>query len=323
MTMNKEAERIINLATEQIGYKETPENITKYAAEISQKWPDFYNGSKGDGKTWGCAWCDIFVDWLFLHEFGEANALYMLCQPKKSAGAGCKFSRQYYEREGQLFKEPKPGDQIFFGPIANSNHTGIVTKVEDGRVYTVEGNSGNAVKAHSYALNNSKINGYGRPRWTAESVQTPGPVKDPTPAPTPAPATTPATTKPNISDTYYTVKKGDTLSKIAGMFKTTVPELQAINKIANVNLIYPGQMILLPKGKTDPAATTETPRTFIGRVVTKSLPLNVRAGAGTKYSVTRQLAKGSTVELFRTNYNGWYKLTNGAGFVSANYIVEA
>lgn len=312
--MNKEAERIINLATEQIGYKETPENITKYAAEIDKNWPDFYNTKKQ-----GAAWCDIFVDWLFLHEFGEEKALHMLCQPKKSAGAGCKFSRQYYEREGQLFKDPEPGDQIFFGPIANSNHTGIVTKVEDGRVYTVEGNSGNAVKAHSYALTNTKINGYGRPRWTAECVQTPEPVKDPTPAP----ATTPATTKPNISDTYYTVKKGDTLSKIAGMFKTTVPELQAINKIANVNLIYPGQMILLPKGKTEPAATAEAPRTFIGRVNTNRLPLNVRAGAGTKYNVTRQLAKGSTVELFREKINGWYKLTDGSGFVSANYIVEA
>lgn len=311
--MNKEAERIINLATAQIGYKETPENMTKYAAEIDKNWPDFYNTKKQ-----GAAWCDIFVDWLFLHEFGEANALYMLCQPKKSAGAGCKFSRQYYEREGQLFKEPKPGDQIFFGPIANSNHTGIVTKVEDGRVYTVEGNSGNAVKAHSYALTNTKINGYGRPRWTAESVQTPEPVKDPEPE-------KPETTKPNEHDVYYTVKPGDTLSKIAGMFKTTVPELQAINKIANVNLIYPGQMILLPKGKTEPATVEPPaePRTFIGRVNTNRLPLNVRAGRGTGYKVTRQLAKGSTVELFREKKNGWFQLTDGSGFVSANYIVEA
>jgi len=314
--MNKEAERIINLATEQIGYKETPENITKYAAEISQKWPDFYNGSKGDGKTWGCAWCDIFVDWLFLHEFGEEEALHMLCQPKKSAGAGCKFSRRYYEQANQLYKDPEPGDQIFFGSATDISHTGIVTKVEDGRVYTIEGNSGNEVKAHSYALTNTRIKGYGRPLYAGLIKPEPTPAQDPEPE-------KPETIKPNSSDTYYTVKTGDTLSKIAGMFKTTVPELQTINKIANVNLIYPGQMILLPKGKTESAATAETPRTFIGRVVTKSLPLNVRAGAGTKYSVTRQLAKGSTVELFRAKYNGWYQLTDGSGFVSANYIVEA
>ena len=42
-----------------------------------------------------------------------------------------------------------------------SDHVGIVKKSEGGRVYTVEGNSGNAVKQNNYDLNYSCIMGYG------------------------------------------------------------------------------------------------------------------------------------------------------------------
>ena len=41
----------------------------------------------------------------------------------------------------------------------------------------------------------------------------------------------------------YVVKKGDTLSKIAKLYGTTVNEIARINKIKNVNLIYPGQVL--------------------------------------------------------------------------------
>lgn len=42
---------------------------------------------------------------------------------------------------------------------------------------------------------------------------------------------------------YYTIKKGDTLSKIAKAYKTTVEQLVKWNNIKNKNLIYPGQKI--------------------------------------------------------------------------------
>ena len=45
---------------------------------------------------------------------------------------------------------------------------------------------------------------------------------------------------------YYIVKKGDTLTKIAKMYNTTVNELVRLNNIKNKNLIYIGQKILLP-----------------------------------------------------------------------------
>lgn len=156
-----EQKTIIDYAISQVGYKETPNNITKYAAEIDKNWPNFYNGKKQ-----GAAWCDIFVDYCFLHNFGYEKALDMLCQPPKSCGAGCKFSAQYYKSAGRWHTTPMPGDQIFFYVGGEINHTGIVTSFDGNKVYTVEGNSNDAVKKHSYSIYNKKIAGYGRPRYS-------------------------------------------------------------------------------------------------------------------------------------------------------------
>lgn len=45
----------------------------------------------------------------------------------------------------------------------------------------------------------------------------------------------------------YTVRPGDTLGAIAHRYGTTVGELAALNNIANPNLIYPGQVLHLPR----------------------------------------------------------------------------
>ena len=123
------------------------------------------NYAKAHGN--GYAWCDMFVDWCFLTAFGYENALRLLCQPEKSAGAGCTYSLRYYKKKGQFHtSNPKPGDQIFFGTgIDNSTHTGIVEKVDASKVYTVEGNTSDQVARRSYALSNSRILGYGRPAY--------------------------------------------------------------------------------------------------------------------------------------------------------------
>lgn len=160
-----EQQTIIEYALSQVGYKETGNNITKYAAEIDKNWPNFYNTNKQ-----GAAWCDIFVDYCFLHNFGYEKALNMLCQPPKSCGAGCKFSAQYYKTAKRWHTKPEAGDQIFFYVGGEINHTGIVIKVDSSKVYTVEGNSNDEVKKHSYSLTSKKIAGYGRPRYDDTSA---------------------------------------------------------------------------------------------------------------------------------------------------------
>lgn len=58
--------------------------------------------------------------------------------------------------------QPKPGDAIMFdwGGDGTSDHIGIVEKVENGKVITIEGNSSNSVKRNTYDLGSSKVMGY-------------------------------------------------------------------------------------------------------------------------------------------------------------------
>ena len=143
-------------------------NFTKYARDFDQKYPNWYNGKKN-----GYAWCDMFTDWCFLTAYGYENALRLLCQPERSAGAGCTYSLGYFRAAGQFHQyDPQRGDQIFFGTsLSNSTHTGLVEKVEGGYVYTIEGNSSDQVCRRRYSLSDNHILGYGRPAYDAISVQ--------------------------------------------------------------------------------------------------------------------------------------------------------
>lgn len=154
---------VIDLAKKQLGYYESGNNMTKYAKDFDTKWPDFYNGRKQ-----GAEWCDIFVDWIFATLFGPTKAMTMLCQPKKSCGAGCKWSAQYYRSKNRFDKNPKIGDQIFFGKVGSERHTGLVISVTPTTVTTIEGNSNNAVRKLSYSRANKDIAGYGHPLYDAE-----------------------------------------------------------------------------------------------------------------------------------------------------------
>lgn len=57
---------------------------------------------------------------------------------------------------------------------------------------------------------------------------------------------------------FYIVQPGDTLSQIAMSYNTTVKTLAILNNISNVNLIYPGQIILLPTVRHDTVHTLYT-----------------------------------------------------------------
>lgn len=57
---------------------------------------------------------------------------------------------------------PKPGDAILFdwGADGTSDHIGIVEKVENGKITTIEGNSSDSVKRNTYEIGSSKIMGF-------------------------------------------------------------------------------------------------------------------------------------------------------------------
>jgi len=204
MTQQKEIiDRVITLALEQVGTVETPKgsNINKYAKffdDLRKQGIDIYNGAKQ-----GASWCDIFADYIYIQATSVTIATKMIYQPLNGCGAGCKFSAGYYRNNKAFYATPEVGDQIFFGSAGKETHTGIVVKVTDKMVYTVEGNTDNQVKSKSYQKNNKNIAGYGRPNWSlavkAMSADKPAekPKEDPKPAPAPA--------KPKTTAKEYTV----------------------------------------------------------------------------------------------------------------------
>lgn len=164
MTQNEAVKKVLDLARGEVGYHEQGENVTKYAAYLDSI-SGFYNGAKN-----GFAWCDVFVDYLFVKSFGTTIGREMICQPMQSAGAGCLYSAQYYKQAGRWVSQPQPGDQIFFSYAAGEySHTGIVESVSGGTVTTIEGNSSDSVARRNYSLSNGAIVGYGRPKWELAS----------------------------------------------------------------------------------------------------------------------------------------------------------
>jgi len=119
-------------------------------------------------------WCDSFVDWCFYSCFGITNAKGLIGGNFNDYTVA---SAQLYKNKNAYYKSPLPGDQIFFNNGKRICHTGIVISVENGKVYTVEGNTssksgvvanGGCVAKKEYKLNYSKIDGYGRPKYDAE-----------------------------------------------------------------------------------------------------------------------------------------------------------
>ena len=182
------ASTIIALAQNEIGYLEKASNsqldsktanagynnFTKYARDLDNI-PGFFNGPKN-----GYPWCTSFYCWLFVKSFGVEQARKMLYLPVNSLAAGCDYALGYYKKNGAFYYAPKAGDQIFFsssrGGVA---HTGLVEKVTTSTVYTIEGNTstsagvianGGGVCRKSYSIGYSRIIGYGRPKYDAEST---------------------------------------------------------------------------------------------------------------------------------------------------------
>lgn len=183
MDKNEAIAKLVDCAKSQVGYLEKRSNAqldnktanagsanwNKYARDIDNKYPNFYNGKKN-----GYSWCDIFVDWCFIECFGYEKALKMLYQPTKSAGAGCKYSANYYKAHNAFYRQPQVGDQVFFGDYGNEGHTGIVVAVNGNIITTVEGNTsggygvesnGDGVYLKKYNISTQYIPGFGRPNW--------------------------------------------------------------------------------------------------------------------------------------------------------------
>ena len=108
-------------------------------------------------------WCACFVSWC-------ADQCGYIESGIIQKFAGCVDGSNWFKGNGQWQDrnyEPQAGDIIFFDweGDGETDHVGIVEKCENGVVYTVEGNSGDACRQNQYAVGSSSIYGYGCPAY--------------------------------------------------------------------------------------------------------------------------------------------------------------
>ena len=106
-------------------------------------------------------WCACFVSWCY-NQAGKSEPRFAGCQ---SQGVPWFQSRGQWGARG--YENIAPGDAIFFDwdGDGSADHVGLVIGTDGERVYTVEGNSGDACKIKSYPVNYSCIKGYGLMNW--------------------------------------------------------------------------------------------------------------------------------------------------------------
>lgn len=108
-------------------------------------------------------WCACFVSWC-------ADQCGYIESGIIQKFAGCVDGSNWFKGNGQWQDrnyEPQAGDIIFFDweGDGETDHVGIVEKCENGVVYTVEGNSGDACRQKQYTVGSSSIYGYGVPAY--------------------------------------------------------------------------------------------------------------------------------------------------------------
>lgn len=137
------AKDIVDVAIGELGYTEQGSNQTKYGAWYGMN---------------GAAWCHMFVSWC-ANQAGVSTSIV----PKT---ASCSNGIAWFNDKGQ-FKyrgkyTPKRGDIIYF---RNGGHVGIVEKTSGSTVHTIEGNTSDKVARRSYSLSDTRITGYGVPKY--------------------------------------------------------------------------------------------------------------------------------------------------------------
>ena len=107
------------------------------------------------------AWCACFVSWCY-GQAGLSEPRFAACQSQ-----GVPWFTSHGQWGARGYENIAPGDAIFFDwdLDGSADHVGLVIGTDGNRVYTVEGNSGDACKIKSYPLDYACIKGYGLMNW--------------------------------------------------------------------------------------------------------------------------------------------------------------
>ena len=106
-------------------------------------------------------WCACFVSWCY-GQMGLSEPRFAACQSQ-----GIPWFQSHGQWGARGYDNLAPGDAIFFDwdLDGSADHVGIVIGTDGSRVYTVEGNSGDACTIRSYDVNYECIKGYGLMNW--------------------------------------------------------------------------------------------------------------------------------------------------------------
>ena len=115
------------------------------------------------GLDYRVEWCAIFVSWC-ADQCGylDAGVLPKMEGVRPYVG----WLKERGQWQGREY-EPVPGDIIFFDWEGDglADHVGIVEKVEDGLVFTIEGNTGDKCAERRYTVGRAPIYGFGHPSY--------------------------------------------------------------------------------------------------------------------------------------------------------------
>jgi len=162
MTTSEAKQNLREWCLSQVGYHESLDGSNKYG---DGDWDVRLYGFDASNVPW----CDVFVDYAFIHCFGYDAATKMTYQTP-AGYAACKLSADAYKKNGAYYSQPEVGDQIFFYYGGDINHTGIVVDVSGDTITCVEGNFSDSVGLTKYNIRNQwLIAGYGRPDWSVVS----------------------------------------------------------------------------------------------------------------------------------------------------------
>ena len=203
-------------------------NYTKYSRDINNL------------GLMGCQaqpWCGTFQFWLEVQEFGLNTALEHFHMTKGSYVGFNVFSTRGKFPAGKRSKSPKLGCLIVF----SHSHIGRVIEINGNSITAIEGNTspksydrnGGMVAQKTYNKNDSKIDCFLIIDYQVDE-------------------------KPVVED-IYTVKKGDTLSKIAKTWGLSTSEVASFNNISNPNLINIGQVIRKPGNSSSEVPSSPAP----------------------------------------------------------------
>ena len=156
MSVEETRERVLLIGKCYLGYHEGNNNDTKFG--------DWYGMPNQP-------WCAMFVSYCM----AKAGVSQETVKKFASCTAGWNWFKNRGETRSNSFK-PQRGDIIFFDWNPENgdgiDHVGLVDRVENNKVYTVEGNHEDQVNQYSYDLNSNNIYGYVVPSYTGnESIE--------------------------------------------------------------------------------------------------------------------------------------------------------